>query len=116
MNMTTESFIQQLLRRSPELKSTYDAHVADNDGLLPHVFMGDVTRFTIRQTTQPESQEILMGLLEQIESGLVDGSDEVKELIAVSFVENLCGEEEALESLSPIMGFNLREEVRKLCG
>lgn len=42
-------FIEHLLRIIPELKQAYDEHLVDNDVLLPHVFMGDVTRFIIAE-------------------------------------------------------------------
>jgi hypothetical protein len=45
--MNGETFVGRLLQVLPELKSTYEQHLADNDLLLPHVFMGDVTRFVI---------------------------------------------------------------------
>lgn len=116
MNTTAESFVQQLLRRVPELKKAYDEHMADPDGLLPHVLFGDVTRFAIAQADQPRSRDLLLRLLEHMESGLAEGSDEVQELVAVSFVENLCGEDSTLEILRPIMGPALKKALQAACG
>jgi len=55
-------------------------------------------------------------LLDCLESGLTTGSEEVKELIVVSFVENLIGESKAVQSLKPLMGSNLQKQVEAICG
>jgi len=54
-------------------------------------------------------------LLEYLEDGLRTGSDEVKELIVVSFVENLIGETTALMVLKLVMGSSLKAEVERIC-
>lgn len=110
------SFIEYLLRLVPELKSNYDEHLADNDTLLPHVFMGDVTRFAITEADKPRSQIVLVRLLDCLEEGLKGGGDEVEELIVVSFVENLVGETSALKRLRLLMRPNLKREVEAVCG
>ncbi len=51
-----------------------------------------------------------------METGLTSGTDEVKELIGVSFVENLCGEKAALRLLKPLMGPRMKKEVENVCG
>jgi hypothetical protein len=112
---TNASFIEELLRRVPQLKAIYDEHLTDNEMLLPHVFMGDVTRFIIAEAETPRSQGALRTLLEHLENGLRTGSDEVKELIVVSVVENLIGETKALMILKPLMGSSLKAEVERIC-
>src|SRR5687767_6505879 len=97
------SYIEELLRRAPQLKPSYDQHVRDNDTLLPHVFMGDVARFVIAEVENPQSRASVRSLLDCFESGLTTGSDEIKELIVISFVENLIGETSALKALTPMM-------------
>ena len=47
------SFVEELLRVVPELQPAYDAHLNDNTTLLPHVFMGDLTRFVIADAPTP---------------------------------------------------------------
>lgn len=106
----TASFVETLLRLVPELRTVYDAHIKDNDTLLPHVFMGDVTRFAISQANKATSREALDRLMGHMEEGLKNGSEEVKELIVVSFVENLI-ETGTLKALHLFMGPNLKKEV-----
>jgi len=112
---TNASFIEALLRRVPNLKPVYDEHLAANDTLLPHVFMGDVTRFAIVEAEKPGSRGSLATLLGHFEDGLRTGSDEVRELIVVSFVENLMGETTGLKALKPLMGPSLKTEVERIC-
>lgn len=110
------SFVVRLLRAVPELESRYEQHMTDNDSLLPHVFMGEVSRFAVSEAGRPASNEALKRLLEFLEREIGSGSLEIEQLIVVSFVENLIGEDVALSKLSPLMGENTRREVRAICG
>src|SRR5262245_36530767 len=111
----SEKFVNGLLEQVTSLKTIYDKHIRDNDELLPHVLMGAVTRFAIAESSKPQSRE-LVTLLRYLEDGLQKGSEEITELIVVSFVENLVGEKIATESLKPLMGPLLRSEVAQICG
>ena len=110
------SFIENLIRVLPQLKPIYDEHLADNDTLLPHVLMGDLTRFVIVEVEKHKRREVLEPILGCLEEGLENGAEEVKELIAASFVENLMGETVTLEQLKPLMGENLKRAVQTICG
>lgn len=114
--ITNAPFIEELLRRVPDLKPIYDEHLTDNDTLLPHVFMGDVVRFAIAEVENPRSRASISTLLEYMEDGLRIGREEVKELIIGSFVENLIGEVKALKVLKPLMGPTLKTQVGRICG
>ena len=111
----SEIFVDGLLQGIPGLRTLYDKHIRDYDSLLPHVFMGDVTRFAIADSDKPQSRDTISALFEQLESGLQAGNDEVTELIVVSFVENLVGEQISLKSLKPLMGPLLKSEVEHIC-
>jgi hypothetical protein len=101
---TIKSLIERLLAAVPELRPIYDEHVSDNDGLLPHVFFGDVTRFAIGNAGTPT----IANLLRVLDEALSDADDEVREVVSVSFVENLADEKAALKLMKPKMGLNLR--------
>jgi hypothetical protein len=45
---STERFVEDLLIAVPELQAVYKVHMDDNGTLLPHVFMGDDTRFALQ--------------------------------------------------------------------
>jgi len=109
--MTSEQFIQKMVAAFPEVKSIHDQHQADNDELLPHVLMGDVTRYVISQT-ENKSTPVITKLLDFFEQTLDD--EEIEELISVSFVENLFGEDNTIKALRPIMGPKLANLFKKV--
>jgi hypothetical protein len=115
-------FIQGLVSSIPELQPLLSEHLADNNQLLPHVFMGDVTRFVI--TTCQQSQElrrratsasgleaIIRRITSILEEALTSGPEATKELVAVSFVENLAGEDATIGALEPFLGPALKAEI-----
>ncbi len=110
-----ESFVKELLRKVPELENTYEQHMANNDSLLPHVLMGDVTRFVLAGAEHTQKQKSIARLLEYFEIALQSGSDEVKELIVVSFVENLIGEDRVVAVIKPFLGKHLSEAIINTC-
>nr|WP_298719868.1 hypothetical protein [uncultured Steroidobacter sp.] len=101
---TIRSLIERLLAAVPDLRGVYDEHISDNDELLPHVFFGDVTRFAIENAAAPS----VASLLALLDEALADADEEVREVVAASFVENLVGETAALKLMKPKMGLNLR--------
>jgi len=78
--------------------------------------MGEITTLVIASTARSEPAEWRAKLLQQLESGLESGNSDVAELVGVSFVENLCGENAAVEALLPTMGNALRKELKSICG
>ena len=64
---------------------------------------------------QPERRADLIRLLVLLNDSLEHGADDVQELISVSFVENLIGEDAALETLRPLMKPALKKEVDDIC-
>lgn len=115
MSSPTE-FVEEVLASVPELKEIYNEHITDHDVLLPHVFFGDVTRFAIAEAEKEETSSALVRLLSVLELGLVKENEQIAELIAVSFVENLCGEDAAMRSLKRLMGPKLTKELETICG
>ncbi|WP_287127861.1 hypothetical protein [Candidatus Cyanaurora vandensis] len=113
---TNSSFIEKLLQRVPRLKPLYDEHIKENDDLLPNVFMGDVTRSVIKEAQGPQFDSLLRPLLDYLEEGIITGSDQIQELIIVSFVENLIGETVTLSKLRPLLPPIIRNEVERICG
>ena len=106
------SFVDGLVQAVPELTDCYRQHIEDNDELLPHVFMGDVTRFAVDQAANSKDYQILKQLLKYLDAGIQSGSTEICELVGVSFLENLIGEDAALDKLLPMMGKALYSEAQ----
>jgi hypothetical protein len=111
--MTSDQvFVERLIEIVPELRPTFNEHVKDNGELLPHVFMGDVTRWAIAHASRLDFQDAVGRLLNSLEDGLRSGSPEVRELILASFVENLIGERVAVEQLNHLMGPKLKGAIQ----
>ena len=104
-------FVQKLLVVAPQFRPAYTGHLKNNDELLPHVFMGDVTREVVAACENPSSLVSIKMLLNFFEAELTSGDAEATDLIGASFCENLIGETHAIEVLLPLMGPSLREVV-----
>jgi hypothetical protein len=113
---STAVFVDRLVNEVPELAEVYRQHLADCGLLLPHVFMGDVTRYVVSQVMSSSPTEPVSRILNLLERGLQSDDQQVKELIGVSFIENLSDEEVALHRLLPQFGEALRREVRSIHG
>jgi len=93
-----------------------DEHVEANDGILPHVFFYDVTQYVRALTTSAglgskQAEQELRAILDLFEEQFTNGSEDVQELISVSFLENIppAGEEGA--ELRDLVGPNLKREL-----
>ncbi len=84
-----ETFVSLLIEEVPELFSVYEEHLDDNDGLLEHVFMGDVTRFIVIISTEEEKSEVLDRIITLLDKAIRSKDEKLQELISVSFLENL---------------------------
>jgi hypothetical protein len=115
MSNPVTDFMFRLTSMSYELAEVYQQHIADQDELLPHVLMGEITRLVISKVRR-EQTEWLPKFLQQLELGLSSDNNDIKELIGVSFVENLCGEDEVIQTLLPTMEAALRREIQLICG
>lgn len=107
------SFIRLLLHEIPELKLVYDQHIDDYDELLEHVFMGDVTRFAEQLYVTDPRSECLIRLLRFLDKSYAVEDEKLKELISVSFLENLSRDEEFFEGFRGLLGETLSEELSK---
>jgi hypothetical protein len=112
---TQREFVEELLRRVPALQPAYEDHLRDNEELLPHVFMGDVTRWVIEHARQPEHRRAVAALLAYFESALATESDG-KDLVLLSFVENLAGEADTVNALRPMLGQPLKRAIADATG
>jgi len=106
--MDAEEFIKKLLTLAPKLKLPYQQHLEDNGKLLPHVFMGDVTRFIISEVESGVGSQDVNNLLNYFEDALATGDKDIENLISVSFVENLIGEEKTINFIKPQSGPRLK--------
>jgi hypothetical protein len=103
-----EALVHAFVGRFPELTGLLEAHLEDNFGeLLPHLFMGDVTRAVV--ATWAGSPDAPPGLaLQQLFSYLEEryrtGTENETELLEVSFVENLPRPDESNYDIRQMLG------------
>ncbi len=83
VNSESVAFCEKLSSLSPGIAVILQAHVADYDEVLPHVLLGEVTRYLIASAVPERS------IVEALNVELREGHHKVRELIAVSFVENI---------------------------
>jgi len=110
---STVSFVRELLLRVPELQSVYDMHIDDHDELLPHVFLGEVTRYVVQQVQSGagETSQPLSRILDFFEQSVESQDEKLQELISVSFLENLVDCGDVMDQLTEILGPNLKREL-----
>jgi hypothetical protein len=90
MSEATIAVIDRLVAACTALKPLLAEHVDDNFGeVLPHLFLGEVTRHLVKEAAGPAASRGLGPALQLLEDEFASGTDEIKELIAVSFLENL---------------------------
>lgn len=111
---TTIECVKKLLEHVPELRPVYDEHIHDNDDLLPHVFFGSVTRYVVQQASSGQSgpSKPVGRILEFLERCMTSGDDKVKELVSVSFIENLAKHDDVVNALEGLLGASLERELK----
>jgi hypothetical protein len=80
--------------------------------------MGDLTRFVVdlhaeslQKTAEASSSQILRTILRALESGMESGDESVKELIGVSFLENLDPDSLNYAQLKLLLGEELLKQL-----
>lgn len=98
--------VQQLAATFPAIAELLDDHVADCGDMLPHVVFGDITRYFVELVRSPLPDDDLkaVALLAELATAFERSDESVRELITVSFLENLLGEEPAARIRSLLSG------------
>ncbi len=86
-----EALCEYLGSTVPPLVPFWVAHLRENFGsALPHLFMGEIAEwFSEPPATALDTNDDRQTLCRVLDKALKDGSTEVRELVQVSFVENL---------------------------
>ena len=86
--MTVDALLGELRTDVPELVPVIDEHISTHDQVLPHVLLGDVTRFVVEAhadgTTGVEDR-----CLRVLDRALREGDEEVVNVVEASFIENV---------------------------
>jgi hypothetical protein len=108
------AFVGAVCFQFPVLMPVLQEHLADYDGLLPHVLMGDVTRWVVQRFLANAGDSTLRQMLDMFEMAFEKTKFEERELLAASFLENLpqVGEEGA--GIRTILGPALQEQLLQI--
>lgn len=108
------SIVGSICYLAPELLPVLQEHLDDYDGLLPHVMMGDITRWVVRKFHIENSDLDLRRVLNFLEEAFSQADREDQGIIIVSFLENLpqVGEEDA--GIISLLGPSLQAELAKI--
>jgi hypothetical protein len=115
--MTVEVFLNELLKKVPELTSVYDEHLYDYEELLPHVLMAEITRFIVKLANKviknkKDDNLKLSVILDHFENALNEGNEELTNIIVVSFLENLETDIPAYSFLKSQFGKELKNSLK----
>jgi hypothetical protein len=112
MSEKTIAVLDRLVERFDSLKPLLQEHLADNFGeVLPHVLLGELTRHLVNLAPETSRVEELQDVLGALETEFAAGDDEVRELLAVSFLENLPRAPEPGHQLRMCLGPALSAEL-----
>ena len=114
-----DNIVDLLLLEAPELHPLFEEHLRDQFGeLLQHVFFGDLARYLVDQV-RLEGADVekcrsggVARILGVLERAMASHDERVRELVSVSFVENLDPSDEAYKAVKSMLGPNLQEELR----
>jgi hypothetical protein len=95
---------ERLAREFPGISVLLREHRSDHDGLLPHVFFGDLTRYVLADGKDK------VAIVQRLEDAMSQGGPDVEELICVSFVENIETRQDLDRAVAGVRGNKIREE------
>ena len=112
MSERTISFVRSMAARFPGLEPVLAEHIKDNQEILPHLFFGDMTRYALSSVRvgRPDQTPELHRLLDLLEEAFSGGDEELQELIAVSFLENLQSTGDKGAHIITMLGPNLTKQ------
>ena len=118
MSADSIDFVQRLVEQIPAIKLIYDEHLDYFGELLPHVFFGELTRWLLSLfSSVPRSQNVetqLWAVLNYLEQSFIMEGEEIKELIAVSILENLPRPGEQNSGIIELLGPELVAEYARI--
>lgn len=113
MNAHDVVLIGSLVERCPSLLPVLEEHLDDYDGLLPHVFMADVTRWIAARYGSDPGDGSVTCVLDFLEAAFDAGRPDDRELIAASFLENLPPDDDAAGGVRKLLGPTLSDHLTR---
>jgi hypothetical protein len=88
INEEEVNFVADLANIDPDLATMLDEHVRYHEEVVPYVFMGDLARWAVARW-QSRDLDQLDRLLFWLDGRFATADDEIQNLVAVGFLENL---------------------------
>lgn len=92
-----------LMGSAPEIIAIRDAHVGYYDEVIPHVLMGEIAQWVQRMWVEGQT-DVVRRVIDSLESGYESLSDRERNVVDVSFVENLPLPSEPGAGLAALLG------------
>jgi len=108
-----EKFVRDMVSRFPALKPALDEHIKSQNGtILSHIFFWEVVNHVLSlvRSGNPEALDETGELLKYLEDNYLEGDEHytVRNLIQVSFLEDIQYEEELTEKIVEMLGPKLK--------
>lgn len=116
---TIERFLVGLLDTNKVLTILYEDHLQENDELLPHVFFGDVTRYIMQLAVSStsdhrENASELLRILRFFESSYRESDEKIKNILFVSFLENLEQSDPSYSIIKAQLGDEMKRKLDQI--
>ena len=103
--LTYPNVVQALVDEVPGLRPLLREHLQDNDEVLAHVVFGDLTRFVQETALQRGANSpVVANILNFLEDAMSSEDEKVRELVSVSFLENLDHDIPAYAEIRAMLG------------
>ena len=100
--------------RFPTFMPMLQEHLDDYDGLLPHVLMGEITRWVVQRFLIDSSDPTLRQVLDFIEKAFEGADARNRELIIASFLENMPRVGQNGAGVRLLLGPALRDQLQQI--
>ena len=116
--LTYDNIFNNVLEKAPGFAPIYDEHIKDNDEVLHHVLMGELTTYAIKlyrtghKERDDRSRETLDAILDLLEQAIQSPDGNLQELVAVSFVENLGRADEDYDGMRALLRPALLKQLK----
>ena len=107
--ISEKNFCNKMVNDNPYLKELYDKHVKYYDEINPNLFLGELSELLLNYASDLDKlfdttkQEFVNKLTAYINNSYITENDDVKNLIAVSYVENITPRDAGYLQLKPFL-------------
>lgn len=108
--MNTNEFIDSLKNINQDIKNIYNDHISDYDEILEHLLLADITRYLISNIDKSNNQTCI-DLIGFINTAYSKGDDGLKELVSLSFLENLPQSDKSYSLIKEMLSNELKKEL-----